>query len=56
MINHQVTGNKNITIILGLIRILNIKIKNVIPSIMKLTPIEGRGKMFKITYKKKSFT
>ena len=55
--NNQSSSNweQNIIIILGLIRILNIKIKNIIPSIMKLTPIEGRGKKFQITYKK-SFT
>ena len=47
---------QNIIIILGLIRVLNIKIKNIIPSIMKLSPIEGRGKKFQITYEKKSFT
>jgi len=47
---------QNIIIILGLIKILNIKIKNVIPSMTKLTPIEGRGKKFQITYNKKSFT
>ena len=56
--NNQSSSNweQNIIIILGLIRILNIKIKNIIPSIMKLTPIEGRGKKFQITYEKKSFT
>ena len=47
---------ENIIIILGLIRILNIKIKNIIPLMTKLTPIEGRGKKFEITYEKKSFT
>ena len=47
---------ENIIIILGLIRVLNIKIKNIVQLIMKLTPIEGRGKKFLITHKKKSFT
>ena len=47
---------QNIIIILGLIRILNIKLENIIPSIMKLAPIEGRGKKFQITFEKKSFT
>ena len=47
---------ENIIIILGLIKILNIKIKNIVQLIMKLKPIEGRGKKFLIKYKKKSFT
>jgi len=47
---------ENIIIILGLIKILDIKIKNVIPSITKLAPIQGRGKKFQIIYKKKKFT
>ena len=52
--NNQSSSNweQNIIIILGLIRILNIKIKNIMPSIMKLTPIEGRGKILKSLTKK----
>jgi murE/murF fusion protein len=51
-----INWEQNIIIILGLIRILNIKIKNIMPLIMKLSPIEGRGRNFRINYENKSFT
>ena len=51
-----INWDQNIIIILGLIRILNIEIKNIVPLIMELAPIEGRGRSFQINYDKKSFT
>ena len=38
----------NIVVILGLIKILNLKVKNLKQKIEKLKPIEGRGKLYSI--------
>ena len=51
-----INWEQNIVIILGLLRILKIKIKNIMSLMMKLGPIEGRGKKNQISYKNKSFT
>ena len=46
----------NVSIILGLAKILKIKIQKIIPKIINLSPISGRGKVTKISYKSKLFT
>ncbi len=46
----------NIVVILGLMKILNMTIKKVVPSIKKLRPIQGRGQTNQISFKNKSFT
>ena len=65
IINEEIEINKdvpfsnwasNICIILGLAKILGIKITKIIPKLKNLSPISGRGKVTKINFKKKKIT
>ncbi len=46
----------NVLLILGLMKILNLNLKKVVPILKRLHPIPGRGKTTQIVFKNKSFT
>ena len=54
--NTFLNWEKNIILILGLAKLLKIKITTLLPKLTKLKPIEGRGKIKKITIQNKVIT
>ncbi len=54
--NSFLVWEKNIVIILGLAKILKIKVEGLLPKIKRLEPIKGRGKLEKIFIKDKFVT